>query len=158
MSDDFPWEPVLAHLSRNGVVCRGILGHVVASQGNGPYDEHDFDKFLVACGIEAIYLHESDADVVVLGQEGWDSEDLDAVVEARRGGTLKVYSQEMVVAAMAIGQDLFDVCDDDELMAFGEGHPALEYLLDHGFDWPTTEVGLAEAEEEDSSAEIDEEE
>jgi hypothetical protein len=137
------------------VVCRGILGNVVASQGNGPYDENDFDKFLVACGIEAIYLHESDADVVVLGQEGWDSEDLDAVIEARRGGVLKVYSQEMVVAAMAIGQDLFDVCDDDELMAFGEGHPALEYLLDHGFDWPTTEVQFAE---EDSSDEADEEE
>lgn len=142
MASDFPWEPVLDHLSSNAVVCRGILGGVVASQGNGPYDEHSFDEFLGACGIEAIYVNESDAPVIVLGREGWDPDDLDAAVEARRGSTLKVYSQEMIVAAMAIGQDLFDICDEDELLAFGKGHPALDYLLEQGFEWPTTEVEL----------------
>ena len=144
MSNDFPWEPVLDHLSSNGVVCRGILGTVVAAQGSGPYDEHSFDEFLVACGIEAIYVHDSDATVMVLGREGWDPDDLDAAVEARQGSTLKVYSQEMVIAALAIGQDLFDICDEDELMVFGEGHPALEYLMEQGFEWATTEVDLSQ--------------
>ena len=143
MANDFPWEPLLDHLPSNGVVCRGILGSVVASQGNGPYDEHGFDEFLVACGIEAIYVNESDAPLIVLGREGWDPDDLDAAVEARQGSTLKVYSQEMVVAALAIGQDLFDICDEDELLAFGAGHPALEYLLEQGFDWPTAKAAIS---------------
>lgn len=155
MTGDFPWEPVLDHLSSNAVVCRGILGSVVASQGREPYDENSFDQFLGACGIEAIYVNKSDAPVIVLGRERWDPDDLDAAVEARQGSTLKVYSQEMVVAALAIGQDLFEACDEDELLAFGKGHPALEYLMQEGFDWPSAKVAMPE---DDLSAEADSDE
>lgn len=36
---------------------------------------------------------------------------------------------------------IFEYCSEDDLAAFGDSHPALEYLMKGvGFDWPTTDV------------------
>jgi hypothetical protein len=60
---------------------------------------------------------------------------------ARSGGSLWVYSQEMVLVSLAMNRDFFDVCSREELLSFGEGHRALEYLMkDMGFDWPSTDI------------------
>lgn len=42
------------------------------------------------------------------------------------------------MAYLASGRDPFD--DEEALLTFGEGHPALEYLSGVGFDWPRTYV------------------
>lgn len=136
----FPWQPVLELLKRNRVICRGILGRTVGTQGDGPYSEDEFDDLLEECGIRPTTIDDMDAAVLVLGRDDWDPSDLDAAIEARAGSRLRVYSQEMVIAALAVGDDLFELCDEDELEAFGDGHPALEYLTGLGFEWPTTEV------------------
>jgi len=109
MQGDFPWEPLLELLHRNDVVCRGILGEKVATQGLGPYDEDDFDHFLEDCGIQVTDLHDSIPSAFVLGREEWEPDELEAAIEARRGRNLRVYSQEMVVASLALGADLFGV-------------------------------------------------
>lgn len=135
------WGELLAHLSRSAALCRGVLGRHVMTTGSGPVDEGDFDKFLAACKISVEDVSENGPDVLVIGHDDWDEDDLDAAIRVRKGGTLRIYSQEMVFASLALGADIFDILSADELAAFGVGHPALEYLSqDIGFDWPTTDV------------------
>lgn len=126
---DFPWEHLLPLLSQNKTICRGILGPVVASQGSGPYEESDFDDFLMACGIEVRFLSSAVGSpaVVVLGREYWEEDDLDELWERTSGENVRVYSQEMVVASMAAGVDLFEHLGD-AVAAFFEGHPALQHF------------------------------
>lgn len=136
-----PWGVFLSHLPRNATLCRGVLGSGVMTTGSGPCDEDLFDEFLRACGIWVTDLGESGPNVLVIGHEDWDEDELDAAIEARSGGQLKVYSQEMVIASIALGADVYLACETDELEQFGVGHPALEYLSeDYEFDWPSTDV------------------
>lgn len=140
------WQTLLRKLSRSsGALCRGILGENVMTAGSGPCEENVFDQFLGKCKIEVHPVSEeiSDGapDVLVIGHRGWNKDELNEVIRTRSGRTLRVYSHEMVVASLAMGEDVFELLDEDELAAFGEGHPALEYLLEeYGFDWPKTEV------------------
>jgi hypothetical protein len=116
--------------------------------GSGPADEKSFDEFLEKSNIQVYQLTdyeftEYETDVLVIGHDNWDKQKLDAAIQARSGGHFRVYSQEMVFASLAMGADVFDLLSTDELIEFGIGHPALEYLMDDmGFDWPTTEVVL----------------
>lgn len=140
------WRLLLAHLPRNAALCRGILGAGAMTTGDGPCDEGAFDAFLEECGIWVTSLGEGGPDVLVIGHDGWEEDDLDAAIEARSGERLKVYSQEMVLASIALGEDLYAVCPAEELIEFGTGHPALEHLLqDVGFEWPTTEITAGRA-------------
>ena len=120
---DFPWDLLLPHLSRNKTICRGILGGEVATQGSSPYSESDFDAFLDACGIEVRHVSGGEPPtVIVLGRARCD---LDEIRQLRTEA--RVYSQEMVVASMAIGTDIFELFDLDEITGqFVEGHPGLE--------------------------------
>ncbi len=125
---EFPWAQVLPCLSRNKTVCRGILGHQVATQGSGPYDESDFDEFLDACGVEVRHVAggEVPPSVIILGREDWSGDDIDELF-LRTDGDVRVYSQEMVVASMAIGTDIFELLGEGlDLMDVIADHPALE--------------------------------
>lgn len=128
----FPWEHVLPYLVRNRTICRGVLGPVVATQGDGPYDESAFDDFLLACDIQVRVVVDADElppTVAVFGREGWDQDDVDHLWNQTSGENIRVYSQELVVASMALGCSIFDMYDDvADLVA---GHSALErFYLD----------------------------
>ena len=137
----FPWEIILSQMSHNKSTCRVIFGLGVMTTGSGPCDEDDFDNFLKTCNVQPYYLDDPLPSKLIIGHEGWEAEEIHAAIETRAGGSLWVYSQEMVIASLAIGVDVFDVYSPDELISFGIGHPALEYLMeDVGFNWPTTQV------------------
>ena len=123
---EFPWEPVLPLLSRNRTICRGILGSVVATQGSGPYSESDFNAFLEECGIEVRRISGDEPPaVVVLGREDWNLQDVRELPDETA-----VYSQEMVIASMAIGTDIFELLESPSISEFEESfvfdHPAME--------------------------------
>lgn len=139
----FAWETILAHLPDNAVVCRGILGTDVATTGNGQFAEEDFDEMLRRCGVGVALPGESDSDVLIVVQNDWDSDALDAAMAARKGGQLRVYSQEMVLACLMLGADLFEICSAEDLLAFADGHAGLEYFSTPGFRWPATEVSAS---------------
>ena len=125
---NFPWVQVLPLLRHNRTICRGILGAEVATQGSGPYEEAEFDAFLQRCGIEVRHVSGGDAppEVVIVGREAWNADDIDELFERTYGNVL-IYSQEMVVASMAIGMDIYELLDDNtRLVEFIDGHPALE--------------------------------
>jgi hypothetical protein len=143
---DFPWGAVYPYLSHNRTVCRGILGSVVATQGSGPYTEDAFDLFLSECGIDIRPISGDYApQVVILGRENWSTGDLDELQQIPFGAP-RVYSQEMVIASMAIGRDIFEIDDDDLLVSesFFLGHPALEYFYGYERSIPSRPVGTVD--------------
>lgn len=103
--------------------------------GSQPVDETEFDLFLRRHEITPSALG-SDLEILIVGRNSWNSEELTAQVKLRIGRHLKVYSQEMAIAFLGCGKDPFD--DENILSYFGKGHPALEFFMNMGFDWPTT--------------------
>lgn len=77
---------------------------------------------------------------IIIGRSGWNPEEIDALVEEREGESIRIVSQELFLAAMISGHDPFDA-DEEVLLAFAKGHPALEYLLE-SFEWPFFEDDL----------------
>ena len=109
-----------------------------ATAGSDPYPEEKLDNVLREWGVcDLRYLTDAEAVVVILGRSGWSPSRLDDLVKLHSGGELRVYSQEMALYAIAMGKDLFEECELDELLDMGKGHPALEYLIGLGFDWPS---------------------
>jgi hypothetical protein len=135
---DFPWEAIYPYLDLNKTICRGILGEVVGTQGNGPYFEEAFDDFLVSCGIEIRPLTDPRFfPVAVLGRKDWSEQDLDPLLEGPFTRP-RFYSQEMVIASMTIGRDIYEIYDDGSAVQdFLTGHPALEYVS--GYQPPDSE-------------------
>lgn len=124
-----------------GVVTDVYEETVLSNMGSGPFIEEDFDDFLYRCGV-SVYVNGPETEIIVIGREEWREEDVNDLLEQRAGRTLKVYSQEMMMAYLASGRDPFD--SEEVLLSFGEGHPALEYLSGVGFDWPRTYVAAGE--------------
>lgn len=99
--------------------------------GGGPFDADAFSDFLQERGLQ-IVEKESASGVVVLGREGWDEDEIDDVIDRHVGRSLRIYSQEMLVAALANGEDPF-FGGEFVLAAFKAGHPGLEFLSE---GWP----------------------
>jgi hypothetical protein len=72
---------------------------------------------------------------IIVGREEWTPKELDELIAEREGEDIKIVSQELFLAAVISGHDPF-MADEEVLLAFAEGHPALEYLRDAGFEWP----------------------
>jgi len=113
----------------------GIFPQGVVTTGSGPFKEDDLDDFLRQKGIKAKALG-TDLNILVLGCEGWDEEELDEHIDLRRGKELFVCSQEMLLSYLISDRDPYN--SQEVLAAFGEGHPALEYIKEWWFPWPET--------------------
>ena len=120
----------------------------VVTIGSGPWPSKAFDEFLSEKGYELYYPENEDVEIVVVGRTGWTEDELELQIAARHGKALRIYSQEMFVAALSTGRDPFEA-DEDTLLAFGRGHPALEYLMQVDFGWPSITVPLEEDEPPD---------
>lgn len=105
------------------------------STGSSPVEESQFDNFLLRSGIVPYYIG-ADLDILIVGREGWNAEELMIQLDIRIERQLKVYSQEMVLSFIGCGKDPFEY--PDLLPFFGSGHPALEFLAGIGFPWPST--------------------
>ena len=112
----------------------GLFPLGVATLGSGPFNEDDFNNFLGGLGIE-VYPTSPDLNVLVVGQQDW-RDHLNDAIEARRGKEFRVYSQEMFLALLRTGYDPLE--ESYIARQFGEGHAALEYIQEWGFDWPNT--------------------
>ena len=110
--------------------------------GFGPFDKTDLTDFLSKYPFDVQQLNAFSGYIsgtLVIGQSGWNEELLQSLLHLRSGNTLRVYSQEMFLTLLLTGNDPFDA-SNEVLQHYAEGHPALEYLADLGFDWPSTIV------------------
>lgn len=113
--------------------------------GEGPLKHSDLIAMLVKHDVLTLRIPDATVEVLVVGTDGWHAAELDEQVRLRQYQALRVYSQEMFLTHVVSLIDPFEEADLDVLHAFGEGHPALSYLMKRGFDWPTTmPTGAAE--------------
>lgn len=107
----------------------------IATTGSDPFDVKLLDSVLWRRE-HKVYHCRSCADVLIVGREGWTPEELREQYDSHEGSTLRIYSQEMAVLALVTGTDPFDA-GDVVLLEMGKGHPALEYLMENQFKWPS---------------------
>jgi hypothetical protein len=129
-------ETVLHQLVNNSSLCFSILGQDVVTVGEGPIPGDKFDQFLHSCGI-TVHDVGYNSGVIISGRMQWESRHLDKQLAVRQNDSVRIYSQEMILFAMAMGGDPFDLCNYFELFELGAGHPALTYLMKSGFNWPS---------------------
>ena len=116
---------------------QGLPGEVITA-GSDPFEEAEFDGFLRELGFELFPMPSPELDILIVGTQDWDEQSLHGQIESRRGEQLRVYSQEMFLSLLATGKDPLE--DAAVAEAFGEGHPALEFIQEWGFDWPKTRI------------------
>ena len=116
-----------------------VVSKQVLLIGEGPWPIDIFTELLVDLGFE-VWQDGCDADieVVIVGRENWSEAVIDGQIEERDGESLRVYSQELFIALLAMQADPLTVADSDALLRFVEGHLAFEYLLNQEFPWPET--------------------
>lgn len=114
-------------------VPNGWLGSV----GDGPWPEDLFSGILEDIGYKFWRLPDSDLRHIVIGREGWTKNELLEQIDATEGEPLRIYSQEMFLAKLITGLDPFDSNNEELMLAFAKGHPALKFLLGLPEPWPT---------------------
>ena len=119
-----------------GIDASDMFPSAIGSMGSGPFEEIEFDEFLETLAIRP-EVPSADLNVLIVGREGWEK-DLHGTIEQRRGKDLQVYSQEMLLAYIATNIDPLESPEVAEI--FGDGHPALEYIREWGFEWPVTRL------------------
>lgn len=119
-----------------------IVPFPVVTLGFSPFNQDDIDTVLKNEGFQVNDTSSISMlinDTFIVGRFGWSEDQLEELVEKHVGRELRIYSQEMFLSYIFSGRDPFDG-SRKLLVRFAEGHPALEYLSDFGFDWPSTYV------------------
>lgn len=73
----------------------------ISTIGSFPVLEGDFDDLLRLGGLTPNYITK-DTEVLIVGREEWNEEDLSKLLDMREGKSLKVYSQEMFMSYWAL--------------------------------------------------------
>ncbi|HEX9959418.1 MAG TPA: hypothetical protein VGB00_00630 [Pyrinomonadaceae bacterium] len=97
----------------------------ISTTGSTPFDEDDLDLFFKKKGITVLAM-EAATEILVIGRDDWDEENLMELLDKRAGRQLRVYSQEMFLLYWMSGCDPLE--DREIALKFAEGHPALEFL------------------------------
>lgn len=121
----------------------------LATSGNGPWAEKEFDDFLMDYGFDLYQMPDADIDGLVLGVDGWDEDFLSEQIYDRDTNNLKVYTQELFVLGMIVGMDPYEFLEQEAIDEVGNTHPAIQFILNRDFHWPwPTEVTLKNLDEE----------
>jgi hypothetical protein len=135
----------------SGIENHGIVfAQNICLEGDGPWDETDLKRLLKSAGFNPINCRSRGArknEIIVVGREA-DVDLIEEHINSREDEPVKMFPQELFIAALACGSDPFNLIEDldDEdpqvpefLEAFGRGHPVIEYLKGLQFPWP--EIG-----------------
>jgi hypothetical protein len=104
----------------------------IVSLGLGPIDKDDFERYLDSLGITP---YTNGCPWIIVGREGWTENELNDLLDKANFDEVRVFSQELFIAGILSTHDPFSL-PTEILMKFAEGHPALEYLINSGFEWP----------------------
>jgi hypothetical protein len=118
-----------------------VTSGYLCTTGTGPWPDDDFKRQLEENNFSCWEMPDKEVEHIIVGRDDWDGDLLVEQIDARQGKSLRVYSQEMWFTMMATGRDPFDEDDSELLKAFGEGHPALEFLMKMDFPWPLLSLG-----------------
>jgi hypothetical protein len=110
---------------------------VIGTLGSGPWEEQEFDFFLQDRGIEPVEAPAQAIEALIVGASGWDEDVLSEQIYDRDSNTLRIYTQELFVVGLILNQDPYDALDQAAIDAVAAQHPAIQFLLDRDFAWPT---------------------
>jgi hypothetical protein len=132
-------EAVLQWLAQDATAeCIGLDGDArLGWSGIGSYERDAFDRLLGGLDINQFEIPHPSITHVVVGRIGWSKENLLAQIDMREGKSLRVYSQELLLAALITGRDPLEDPDAEVLESFRRGHPALEFLAQSELEWPS---------------------
>lgn len=108
---------------------------MVGTSGSGPWQIDEFDSFLQGLGFELAHVPHQDLRCVVLGTEGWDEDELSDQIYDRDGSELIILSQPLFVAGLLKNANPLASLDRATLLAIADKHPALSFVMNHGFEW-----------------------
>lgn len=115
----------------------GQLPTEVIIHGFSPVEERELVQILRQNGVEYEGAYSGDVETLIIGREGWNPDDVRRQLDLRTEKSIKVYSQEMILAFLACGRDPLRG-EDSMLEFFSSGHPGLSFLKGIGFPWPST--------------------
>jgi len=111
--------------------------------GEGPWDLETFADLLVERKFRVgDQWTNPRCEIVLVGRDNWDPEQIEAQISVRDGKTLRVYPQELFVAYMILGVDPFELASVEELLLFAQDHALMEHLLEQHFPWPDSSYQL----------------
>ena len=145
---------LVKYLCRDFSLTESSLPIDVAIHGDRPWPNAEFVELLSDLGFNVWEAGpHDDVELLIVGRGNWDENILEQQIGAREGEPLKIFTQELLVAALTCGRDPFDEIDtatgQNILESFGKGHPAIEYLRGLEFPWPEfnpTEDGVSSGE------------
>ena len=113
----------------------------VAIHGEGPWSNDELVELLSDLGFKVWEAGPNDdIEVFIVGRMNWDENILLQQIGARDGESIKIFTQELLVAALACKRDPFDDLDtpvgQNILELFGKDHPAIDCLRNLEFPWP----------------------
>jgi hypothetical protein len=108
----------------------------IVTAGENPMSSPELSKLLEYSGYEILAPGSKSCGVMVVGRDNWFIDDMEAQIRVRKSNDLRIYSQEMLTIALATKDDPFQTADMKTLLEFADGHPALEYLIENGLEWP----------------------
>lgn len=118
----------------------------IVTTGYGPWDESEFDSFLLERNFQLYQMPSPEAKILILGQGGVDPDLLMSQINLiqENGRQIKVYTQELFVYWLISKEDPLVFWSEDELLQFVEDeehrHWSLTYLIQNveSFVWPDT--------------------
>ena len=131
---------------------------VIATLGSGPWEASEYDYFLQDRAFEPVEAPHTGVDGLIVGANDWSADVLSRQIYDRDSSTLRVYTQELFVVGMVIGEDPYDALDQEAIEEIANSHPAIQFILARDFSWPVAAVGDAEkVEREDDGHDWNEE-
>lgn len=148
VSDPFTVEWIV----RNAIESR--VGEVFFSDpkvlltGSGPWDLSVFKSILKLANRKATLRKDKQVAIIVAGHDDADFQLVEDMINVRDGQPVKIFTQELFIAAILAHQDPFEELSSypnpeegdpdlyDMVCRFGRGHPVIEYLQNQQFPWP----------------------
>lgn len=116
--------------------------------GSGPWDSLFLKDILKMANRKATSRKDKQVAIIVAGRDDADIQLIEDMINVRDGQPVKIFTQELFIAAILAHQDPFEELSSysnpeedypdlyDMVCRFGRGHPVIEHLQSQQFPWP----------------------
>lgn len=112
------------------------IPNILATSGSGPWEEGEFDLFLMRNKISLFNMPDDDINGLIVGHSGWNGKALSEQIYNRDSTSLKIYTQELFVLGLIVGKDPYEFLERKKIDDVGASHPAIQFILNNDFVWP----------------------
>lgn len=108
--------------------------------GEGPFDLDEIYDLLTERKFSVDYeWTNASCEIVVVGRDNWNSEQIQEQIALRDGKPLRIYTQELFIIYLMLGTDPLEMASAEDLLKFADDHALMQYLLEQQFPWPDSQ-------------------